>query len=78
VPTTDIGAIALIGAVVFTLLLEILRGSANWRYVLFAAAVIVLMALRPQGLVTGEQMRRLLGLHRHGIQQAEIAREPSA
>jgi branched-chain amino acid transport system permease protein len=68
----------LIGAVVFTLLPEILRGSANWRYVLFAAAVIVLMALRPQGLVTGEQIRRLLGLDRHGIRRADVAREPAA
>ena len=49
---------------VFTLLPELLRGSANWRYVLFAAAVIVLMALRPQGLLTGEQIRRLLGIDR--------------
>jgi branched-chain amino acid transport system permease protein len=55
----------LLGAAVFTLLPEILRGSANWRYVLFAAAVIVLMALRPQGLITGAQIRRLLGLDRH-------------
>ena len=43
----------LIGAAVFTLLPELLRGSANWRYVVFAAGIIVLMALRPQGLITG-------------------------
>lgn len=41
----------LVGAAVFTLLPELLRGSQNWRYVVFAAALIVLMALRPQGLV---------------------------
>jgi branched-chain amino acid transport system permease protein len=51
----------LLGATVFTLLPELLRASAHWRYVLFAAAIIVLMALRPQGLVTGAQLRRLLG-----------------
>jgi branched-chain amino acid transport system permease protein len=51
----------LVGAAVFTLLPELLRGSAQWRYVLFAAVVIVVMVLRPQGLVTGAQMRRLLG-----------------
>jgi branched-chain amino acid transport system permease protein len=56
----------LLGAAVFTLLPEVLRSSANWRYVLFAAAVIVLMALRPQGLITGAQIRRLLGLDRAG------------
>jgi branched-chain amino acid transport system permease protein len=51
----------LLGAAVFTLLPELLRGSAQWRYVLFAAIVIVVMVLRPQGLITGTQLRRLLG-----------------
>jgi branched-chain amino acid transport system permease protein len=51
----------LLGAAVFTLLPELLRGSAQWRYVLFAAIVIVAMVIRPQGLVTGAQIRRLLG-----------------
>ena len=71
----------LIGAAVFTLLPEILRGSANWRYVLFAAAVIVLMALRPQGLITGDQIRRLLGLDRAGrgaVTRAQIQQGPAA
>ena len=52
----------LLGAAVFTLLPELLRGSAQWRYVLFAAIVIVIMVFRPQGLVTGTDIRRLLGL----------------
>ena len=51
----------LVGAAAFTLLPELLRGSAQWRYVLFAAVVIVVMVWRPQGLVTGAQMRRLFG-----------------
>jgi branched-chain amino acid transport system permease protein len=54
----------LLGAAVFTLLPELLRGSAQWRYVLFAAIVIVIMVFRPQGLVTGADIRRLIGLHR--------------
>jgi branched-chain amino acid transport system permease protein len=49
----------LVGAAVFTLLPELLRGSASWRYIVFAAGVIVLMALRPEGLVTRAQLRRL-------------------
>jgi len=53
----------LVGAAVFTLLPELLRGSQNWRYVIFAAALIVLMALRPQGLVTRVQLRRLLAMN---------------
>src|SRR5207248_10917259 len=48
----------LVGAAVFTLLPELLRGSQSWRYVVFAAALVVLMALRPQGLVTRAQLRR--------------------
>jgi branched-chain amino acid transport system permease protein len=59
----------LLGAAVFTLLPELLRGSAQWRYVLFAAILIVVMVVRPQGLVTGAQVRRLLGL-RSGKEQA--------
>jgi hypothetical protein len=41
--------------------------------VAFAAAVIVIMALRPQGLVTGAQLRRLLGLTRAEPRQGAIA-----
>jgi branched-chain amino acid transport system permease protein len=63
----------LLGAAVFTLLPEVLRASANWRYVAFAAALIVLMALRPEGLVTGAQLRRLLGLARAQPRHAAVA-----
>ena len=59
----------LVGAAVFTPLPELLRGSQNWRYVVFAAGLIVLMALRPEGLVTGAQLRRLLGWQ--GVAPAE-------
>jgi branched-chain amino acid transport system permease protein len=52
----------LVGAAIFTLLPELLRTSAQWRYVIFAGALIVVMALRPQGLVTSAQLRRLIGL----------------
>jgi branched-chain amino acid transport system permease protein len=54
----------LVGAAVFTLLPELLRGSQSWRYVVFAAALIVLMALRPQGLVTRAPLRRLFKVNR--------------
>ena len=50
---------------------EVLRASANWRYVVFAAALIVIMALRPEGLVTGSQLRRLLGWHHAGADAAK-------
>ena len=62
----------LLGAAVFTLLPELLRGSAQWRYVLFAAVLIVVMVIRPQGLITGAQIRRLFGL-RSGASRKEQA-----
>lgn len=60
----------LLGASVFTLLPELLRGSAHWRYVVFAAGLIILMALRPQGLMTGSQLRRLLDWRRPALDRA--------
>ena len=68
----------LLGAAVFTLLPEVLRASANWRYVVFAAALIVIMALRPEGLVTGAQLRRLLGWQRPVAQDRASRRRRSA
>ncbi len=49
----------LLGAAVFTLLPEVLRGSAQWRYVIFAALILALMTWRPQGVVTRGLLRRL-------------------
>jgi branched-chain amino acid transport system permease protein len=63
----------LLGAAVFTLLPELLRGSAQWRYVLFAAIVIAVMVMRPQGLVTGAQIRRLLGGIRDRERKEQLA-----
>jgi branched-chain amino acid transport system permease protein len=54
----------LLGATVFTLLPELLRSSAQWRYVLFPAIVIVAMVVRPHGLITTALIRRLLGFAR--------------
>jgi branched-chain amino acid transport system permease protein len=54
----------LAGALVFTLLPELLRVGAEWRYVAFAAILIVVMAVRPQGLLTAAPLRRLLAPRR--------------
>jgi branched-chain amino acid transport system permease protein len=54
-----------VGAATFTLLPELLRASAQWRYVIFAGILIVVMAFRPQGLVTSMQLRRLIGFGKH-------------
>ena len=52
----------LLGAAVFTLLPELLRGSAAWRYVIFASLIIAIMSLRPQGAITRDLLRRLFGV----------------
>ncbi len=51
---TPIGPLA--GALVVTLVPEFLRGTDQWRYVGFGGCIVLLMLLRPEGLLT----RRLL------------------
>jgi branched-chain amino acid transport system permease protein len=41
----------IVGAAVYSLLPELLRGSAGWRYVIFACLIIAIMSLRPQGVL---------------------------
>jgi len=52
----------LLGAIFFTLLPEILRGSEEWRFAIFAMMIIATMVLRPEGLITTRQLRTLSGL----------------
>ncbi|MEW6123005.1 MAG: branched-chain amino acid ABC transporter permease [Pseudomonadota bacterium] len=47
----------LVGAAFFTLVPELLRASDQWRYAVFAAFIILFMAVRPQGLVTASLTR---------------------
>jgi branched-chain amino acid transport system permease protein len=63
----------LLGAAVFTLLPELLRASAQWRYITFAAALIVIMAVRPEGIVTSAQLRRLFGWKGNHPRQLDAA-----
>jgi len=49
----------LIGAVVFTLVPEILRSTDQWRYVGFGICIILLMLLRPEGLLTKRLIHEL-------------------
>ncbi|MGI8527657.1 MAG: branched-chain amino acid ABC transporter permease [Pseudolabrys sp.] len=60
----------LFGSVAFTLLPELLRGSAQWRYVLFASVIIIVMVLRPHGLITGAPFRRIGGMLRYRLEKA--------
>jgi branched-chain amino acid transport system permease protein len=49
----------LIGALVFTLVPELLRSTVQWRYVGFGACIVLLMLLRPEGLLTRRLIRDL-------------------
>src|SRR5277367_5939493 len=49
----------LIGTLVFTLLPEFMRIGGSWRYVVFGAAIVLLMMLRPQGIVTRAMIDQL-------------------
>ncbi len=50
---------ALIGALVFTLVPELLRSTDQWRYVGFGVCIVLLMLLRPEGLLTRQLIHRL-------------------
>lgn len=49
----------LVGAIVFSILPEALRGSDEWRYVIFGVAIVFIMVLRPEGFVTRRLLLRL-------------------
>lgn len=51
----------LVGAAIFSLMPEMLRGSEHWRFVIFAILIIATMALRPEGVVTRHGLARLFG-----------------
>ena len=48
-----------IGAAFFSLLPEVLRGAEHWRYVIFAIIIILVMAMRPEGILTRSNLRML-------------------
>lgn len=48
----------LVGAIVFSVLPEALRGSNEWRYVIFGAAIVLIMMFRPEGFVTRRMLLR--------------------
>lgn len=49
----------LLGASAIALIPEFLRTSGEWRYIGFGAIMIVLMVLRPEGVLTRASVRRL-------------------
>jgi branched-chain amino acid transport system permease protein len=49
----------LVGSVFFTLIPELLRVGGSWRYVVFGVAIVAMMVLRPEGIVTRALVARL-------------------
>jgi branched-chain amino acid transport system permease protein len=49
----------LAGTLVFTLLPEFMRIGGSWRHVVFGVAIVLMMMVRPQGLVTRAMVKRL-------------------
>lgn len=47
---------SVIGAIVLVALPEILRSFANWRLVVYGAAVVFIMIARPEGLMGGKEL----------------------
>lgn len=64
----------LIGSLFFTLLPEVLRVGGSWRYVVFGVAIVAMMVLRPQGIVTRELVSRLSPRNWFGSRSAPATR----
>lgn len=60
----------LVGSLFFTLLPELLRIGGSSRYVVFGTAIVVMMILRPEGIVTRDLVRRLSPRQRLGRRTA--------
>jgi len=54
----------IMGALFFTLFPEMLRDTDEWRFVFFAAAIILMMAWRPQGVITSSMLERVAFMRR--------------
>ena len=59
---------SVVGTVLLTFLPELLRSFANWRLVLYGAAVIIIMISRPQGLMGGKEfsIKRIIRAFKKG------------
>jgi len=49
----------LAGSLFFTLLPELFRIGGSWRFFVFGVLIVLMMAVRPEGIVTREMVRRL-------------------
>ena len=52
----------LIGALFFTLVPEFLRVSNDWRFVFFGVVIVMMMVVRPEGIVTRTMTERFAAI----------------
>ena len=55
----------LAGTLFFTLLPELLRVGGSWRFIVFGVAIVAMMAVRPEGIVTRALVARIAARLRH-------------
>ena len=68
---------AILAAVVLTLLPEVLRATPEWRMVVYSLLLIVMMLLRPQGLLGGKELwPRRRRRHRRVVSPVKDQPEP--
>jgi len=59
----------LAGSIFFTALPELMRVGGSWRFVIFGIVIVIMMALRPQGMITRTLVARLSSLLRGGYKK---------
>ena len=50
---------AVLGAVIFSILPEVLRFMADWRLSLYGAVLVLMMIFRPSGIITRQMVRNV-------------------
>jgi len=68
----------LAGSVFFTVLPELMRVGGSWRFVIFGMVIVIMMALRPQGMITRTLVARLSSLLRGGYRKPMTSGAPDA
>jgi branched-chain amino acid transport system permease protein len=60
----------LAGSLFFTMIPELFRVGGSWRYLLFGVIIVLMMAVRPEGIVTRDLVRRFSRFTRHPVEAA--------
>ncbi len=63
----------LAGSLFFTLLPELFRLGGSWRYLIFGVVIVLMMMLRPEGIVTRGLIRQLSPRHLFNRRAMEVA-----